>query len=216
MTEVELRHLTEQRAPILHQLSEGVIIAGADGRLLFVNAAAERIHGVSKLDVAPDDYSDTYSLFTMEGAPYPFHELPLARAVAAGETVEDARWRIRRPDGSEVFAIGSARPLMSEGKQIGAILNVRDDSARFHAEQSLRQSEERLRLVIDAASDYAIFTTDPDRLVTSWSRGAELAFGYAAAEIIGQCADILWTPEDRARTRPAAGSRHRPRPRLRQ
>nr|MBA3729252.1 PAS domain S-box protein [Sphingomonas sp.] len=194
--------LASDQGPILQQLSEGVIIAGPDGKLIFVNHAAERLHGVKALDVGPDDYSETYHLFTMEGEPYPFEDLPLARAVARGETIEDARWRIRRADGTEIVAIGTARPLVEDGRQIGAILNVRDDSARFDAEQRLRESEERLRLVIDAARDYAILTTDADRKVTSWSCGAELAFGYSASEIVGHCADVLWTADDRAAQQP--------------
>ena len=193
----QLKQLTEERAPILQQLSDGVIIAAADGRLMFVNGAAERLHGIKKLDIAPDEYSASYSLFTMEGEPYPFAELPLARAVARGETVTDARWRIRRPDGSEVVAIGSARPLLSGSRQIGAVLNLRDDSERFEAERKLRESEERLRLVIDAATDYAIFTTDLERRISSWSKGAENIFRFSADEAIGMCADVLWTPEDR-------------------
>ena len=201
--DAQLKQLTDERAQILQQLSEGVIIAGIDGRLMFVNAAAERLHGVKQLDVAPDAYSATYSLFTMEGEPYPFEKLPLVRAVANGETVEDARWRIRRPDGSDVIAIGTARPLMADGGQIGAILNVRDDSERFEAERKLRESEERLRLVIDAATDYAIFTADLDRRITSWSKGAENIFRLPAAEAIGMIADELWTPEDRAQEQPA-------------
>ena len=102
-----------------------------------------------------------------------------------------------------MIAIGSARPIFDDSAaQIASVLTIRDDSARHEAEIALRESEERLRLVIDAASDYAIFTTDPERIVTSWSRGAELAFGYTASEIIGQCADILWTPEDQAKGQP--------------
>jgi PAS domain S-box-containing protein len=202
LTDSGLLGLAIHQGPILQQLSEGVIIAGPDGRLLFVNHAAERLHGVKALDVEPDGYSETYHLFTMDGEPYPFADLPLVRAVRDGVTVEDARWRIRRPDGSEVIAIGSARPLVEDGRQIGAILNVRDDSARFNAERRLRESEERLRLVIDAARDYAILTTDPDRNVTSWSRGAELAFGYSTSEIIGQSSDVLWTDQDRAADKP--------------
>ena len=38
-------------------------------------------HGVEALDVEPEDYSDRYHLFTTDGAPHPFEELPLARAV---------------------------------------------------------------------------------------------------------------------------------------
>ena len=197
-----LRRLADENAPILQQLSEGVIIADNGGKLLFVNHAAERLHGVKRLDDAPDAYSDTYHLFTMDGDPYPFADLPLVRAVRDGASVEDARWRIRRLDGSEVIAIGSARPLMADDEQIGAILNVRDDTERFEGEQKLRLAEERTRLFLDAATDYAIFTTDPDRVVTSWPKGAAAIFGYSPEQAIGMIADALWVSEDRAHDRP--------------
>lgn len=129
---------TAASAAILAQLAEGVIVTDGTGRITLVNAAAAAIHGVSRLDVEPHAYSDTYHLFTEEGEPYPAGELPLARAVR-GETVRDARWRIRRPDGTEVIAIGNAQPLRgSDGSQIGAVLTVRDDTARDAAEGALR------------------------------------------------------------------------------
>ena len=87
----------------------------------------------------PDGYSETYHLYTEEGAPYAPLELPLARAVR-GATVKDERWRIVRPDGHEVLAIGSAQPLRDgDGRQVGAVLTVRDDTAREAAERSLRE-----------------------------------------------------------------------------
>ncbi len=123
---------------ILNQLAEGVIVTDVAGRIILVNGSAATIHGVARLDVEPDDYSDTYHLFTEDGHPYVARDLPLARAVR-GETIIDARWRILRPDGSEVLAIGSAVPLRDpEGRQIGAVLTVRDDTAREAAERALR------------------------------------------------------------------------------
>ena len=126
-------------AAILAQLVEGVIVTDAAGRITFVNHAAETIHGVARLDVEPDAYSDTYHLFTEDGRPYPPLDLPLARAVR-GQIVRDERWRILRPDGSAVLAIGSARPLLGHGgRQIGAVLTLRDDTARDAADRSLRK-----------------------------------------------------------------------------
>lgn len=128
------------KANVLEQLGEGVIVTDATGRILIVNRAAEEIHGRVKLDVPPDDYSETYKLLTMEGEPYPSHELPLARAVR-GETVIDASWKIRRPDGSVVIAVGTARPVFDDhGDRIGAVLTMRDDTIRHEADLQLKEA----------------------------------------------------------------------------
>jgi PAS domain S-box-containing protein len=147
---IEDRKLLEsQHAAILNQLAEGVIVADANGRLTFVNEAAARLHGVARLDVEPDEYSDAYHLFTESGEPYPPYDLPLARAVR-GEAVQDERWRVRRADGTEVLAVGSARPVFDEaGQQMGAVLTIRDETARHSAEQEVRESEARLRALTD-------------------------------------------------------------------
>ena len=62
---------------------------------------------------------------------------------------------------------------------------------------ALRASEARYRLVVESATDYAIFTTDLDRRITGWNIGAERVLGWAEVEAVGQPADVIFTPEDR-------------------
>jgi PAS domain S-box-containing protein len=62
---------------------------------------------------------------------------------------------------------------------------------------ALREREERLRLILDSATDYAIFSIDLERRVTAWNLGAARLLGWDEAEIVGQSADIIFTPEDR-------------------
>jgi PAS domain S-box-containing protein len=134
-------------AALLEQIPDGVMVADRDGLIVFVNEAAERLHGLKKIGVP----LEAYGLATLAGEPFPAADLPLARAVR-GETVSEARWRIRRPDGREVVAIGSARPFYdSDGAQRGAILTLRDDSARHAAELALAESESRFRTIADCA-----------------------------------------------------------------
>ncbi|HZH05626.1 MAG TPA: PAS domain S-box protein, partial [Lautropia sp.] len=99
----EAEAVVAEQAAILGQLAEGVIVTDSEGHITFVNEAAERLHGVKLLGVAPQDYAERYHLLTEAGEPFPPDELPLARAVLKGENVVDARWRICRPDGSEVL-----------------------------------------------------------------------------------------------------------------
>jgi PAS domain S-box-containing protein len=62
----------------------------------------------------------------------------------------------------------------------------RDNSRRGLAEEALRGSEEKYRMVLDGVQDYAIFMLDPRGQVASWNAGAERLKGYKADEIIGQ------------------------------
>jgi two-component system CheB/CheR fusion protein len=66
------------------------------------------------------------------------------------------------------------------------------------AREALRQSEERLRLIIENAREYAIFSMDLQRRITSWNSGAERLLGYSEEEILQRPADVIFTAEDRA------------------
>lgn len=68
---------------------------------------------------------------------------------------------------------------------------------RLQKIRSLRTTEERFRLIVETARDYAIFTTDAQDRIDGWHAGAEAVFGWTADEAIGQPASITFTPEDR-------------------
>ncbi|WP_246082558.1 GAF domain-containing protein [Rubellimicrobium rubrum] len=69
---------------------------------------------------------------------------------------------------------------------------------RARAEQALRGSEERLRAIVETATDYASLTTDVEGRIETWSQGAEKVLGWSAEEVVGQLIDITFTLEDRA------------------
>lgn len=59
-----------------------------------------------------------------------------------------------------------------------------------------------LALLIDGATNYAIYMLDPDGLVAIWNRGAERIKGWAEHEIVGQPARLFYLPEDIAAGKP--------------
>jgi PAS domain S-box-containing protein len=70
---------------------------------------------------------------------------------------------------------------------LGNTLSLRREmTMRGRAEETLRQNEERMRLMIESVKDYAILMLDPGGKVVSWNPGAERLKGYRAEEIIGQ------------------------------
>src|SRR4029077_17369118 len=73
---------------------------------------------------------------------------------------------------------------------------ARDITERKRAEEELRQSEERFRLLVDGVKDYALFMLDPEGRVASWNQGAERIKGYQANEILGRHFSCFYSSED--------------------
>jgi PAS domain S-box-containing protein len=65
-----------------------------------------------------------------------------------------------------------------------------------HTAERLRQSEQRLQLLIESIQDYAIYILDSDGFVTSWNLGAQRIKGYTANEIIGKHFSRFYTAAD--------------------
>jgi PAS domain S-box-containing protein len=76
-----------------------------------------------------------------------------------------------------------------------------DPKSIVHLE-TLRQSEERFKLLVESVRDYAIFMLDPKGYVLTWNAGAERIKGYQANEIIGQHFSLFYPPEALARGLP--------------
>lgn len=62
---------------------------------------------------------------------------------------------------------------------------------------------EELGLLIDGATNYAIYMLDPEGRVTIWNRGAQKIKGWTEDEIIGRDFSIFYSPNDVASGKPA-------------
>ena len=78
-----------------------------------------------------------------------------------------------------------------------ALAETRERAEKSRAEEALRQSEERFRLLVEGVQDYAILMLDPQGRIASWNAGAERLTGWSGPEVLGQHFALLYTPADR-------------------
>ncbi len=131
----------------------------------------------------------------------------LERALSSKRTHALSRFKfeIARPDGS--FEERWWNPVNTaltndQGKVVALLHHATDVTDVVRGETALRESETRYRLIVDSARDHAIFTTDTEKRINFWPHGAEAVLGWTEAEALGQPADILFVPEDRANGAP--------------
>ena len=98
---------------------------------------------------------------------------------------EDVVTQVETPQGS-VYEMRYA-PLFNDRQAVVGVTGIAFDiTQRVKTENALRASEEKYRLVIESVKNYAIFTLDPNGLVTSWNVGGETIMGYRSEEVIGR------------------------------
>jgi PAS domain S-box-containing protein len=158
------------------------------------NAGAERFKGYRADEIIGDHFSRFY---TEEDRQAGIPARALETALNEGR-FEAEGWRVRK-DGTRFWASVVIDPIRdTDGSFIGFAKVTRDLSDRRKAEEALRSSEERFRLLVQSVTDYAIYMLDPTGVVASWNAGAQRFKGYTADEIVGEHFSRFYTEEDRA------------------
>jgi PAS domain S-box-containing protein len=157
------------------------------------NAGARRFKGYEPDEIIGEHFSRFY---TPEERDREIPKIALETAEREGR-FETEGWRVRK-DGSRFWANVVIDPIRdSDGDLVGFAKVTRDLTERRAAEEELRRSEERFRLLVQSVTDYAIYMLDPDGRVSSWNAGAERFKGYSADEIMGEHFSRFYSEEDR-------------------
>jgi PAS domain S-box-containing protein len=163
-----------------------------EGLVATWNIGAERLQGYKASEIIGQHFSCFYPQEDQQ-AGKPGRELEIA---ARDGLLEDVGWRLRK-DGSSFWASEVITPIKNEtGALLGFGIVTHDLTERKRAQEDLLRTEERVRLVVEAVQDYAIFMLDPDGHILTWNQGAERIKGYTASEIAGKHFSVFYPEED--------------------
>jgi PAS domain S-box-containing protein len=186
-----VQRVEEERVrALLDQAPVSIFAKDAEGRYLYINRHQQRLIGRPLEEILGRDDS---ALFLA----------PLAKAIRANDvqvlaghagTFEEV---VEFDAGSRTYLSVKFPLAGAEGPPMAVGAISLDITARKAAEQAVRESEARFRLLVEGVEDYAVYLLDTEGRVISWNTGAERIKGYQQREVLGQHIALFYTPEDR-------------------
>jgi len=174
-------------------MADFAYIFDRQGRFIFANPALATLLGITPAQMVGKDFHDlNYPAELADRLQEQIEHVFTAKEIVKDETP------FTSPTGIDGYYEYIFRPVLATDGTVEVVAgSTHVITEQKKSEQALRESEERFRLLVEGAKDYAMFLLNPENTITFWSTGAERVFGWTQKEAIGQSGAIIFTPEDR-------------------
>ncbi|MCD6079061.1 MAG: hybrid sensor histidine kinase/response regulator [Ramlibacter sp.] len=170
-----------------------IYMLSPEGKVVSWNAGAERFKGYKAEEIIGQHFSRFYSPED-QATGLPARALKTARDTGKFEA---EGWRMRK-DGTRFWASVVIDPIRdASGELVGFAKITRDITEKRAAQEALRESEQRFRMLVQGVTDYAIYMLSPTGEITNWNAGARRIKGYEHDEVVGTHFSRFYTDEDR-------------------
>lgn len=129
------REMTEQASLMLRSSGDGIIGVDLRGRITFINEAAEKLLGWEPGGLKGRPLHSAIHCKRADGSRYPDGACPMSAALRAGRVSrvdDEVMWR---RDGSPLPVAYSARPMLRNGRRVGAVVTFRDVTSQRRLEE---------------------------------------------------------------------------------
>ncbi len=155
--------------------ADGILVLSGNGKILFVNRAAEQLTGFARDGLVQRDIAILVPAEQCSAV----HEV--VKQVLSGQNVEAFDLDLATTSDEYLRASVTTSTLLSHSE--AAILSFRDVSAERALERQLRKTKKFLERLIDSAVD-AVVAADMRGRIIIFNKGAERVFGYSADEVL--------------------------------
>jgi PAS domain S-box-containing protein len=181
--------------PLLRNFFEQLSERNPEGALAHYESLIERTVR-SQLDEPERQRANIEALFSSARAVRDLLGQEIERVLEGDERQVAALLPLNRLWSQVIESMGLIYARLREGH----LRQLYDDARR--TTEKLRESEERFRLLVEEAKDYAIWMMDTAGCVASWNRGGEQLMGYTADEIMGRHVSCFFPLQERVEGRP--------------
>lgn len=162
--EKAMRELNEskiQTEVLLHSMGEGVFGLTKEKQVAFVNPAGEWMVGMKQEDVVGKPITEIFHLTKSDETPYSMEESAIFQVFVDGRMHTVNNEIFHRKDGTSFNVEFTCGPLRREDTIEGVVLVFRDITNRIRAEAEIKETQRRLRAIIDNATS-VIYVKDLD------------------------------------------------------
>ncbi len=192
--EEELTKSEAKYRSLIETTSAGVAITDLKGEFTLVNEALCLMIGYSPEELIGKPFADFLHPEDRTGVVTTF-----INALKGQITHPSLEFRVVHKDGHDVWCASSPTALTHEKHTTGFNAIITDITERKRAEEAVRESEEKLRLMFHCVED-SIVATDLEGNIVEANDAAVHMFGYISKEqLIGRSAVELVSPRERAR-----------------
>ena len=192
--ESELRESENKLQTIYKNAPDAVIVINSMGNVITWNPAAEKMFGWNEEEmlgkvlneiIIPQEFRQVY-VEEMKN---------FLKTGESGVLKTPTIQKVFCKDNSSIKVEFTVSPVKIKGDYL-FIGFVRDVTQKKKAEEALRESEERYRLLTSEVYDYAIIMLSAEGNISSWNEGAQRITGYTANEITGKNFAVFYPKKD--------------------
>ncbi|MBE9159791.1 PAS domain S-box protein [Nodosilinea sp. LEGE 06152] len=181
-----LRASEAQLASIFETIPDGVVIFNAQGQIVTVNSAAEKILRSNRQALAEHSYDNPpWKVTNLAGEPLATEDLPFMRVLHTGQPTHGVEMALDHSDGDRTILCVNASPLLDSRDGITHVIaSISDITKRKEAELTLQASEERYRSVIETTAEGIILQSSDGTIYTCNASAADI-LGLTVEQLTG-------------------------------